>query len=232
MIRPAPFTILFPVQARTCAAAKEFADDLTAITDDLINVISAWHELQNRESAAAELTVSARGGPLALSTAFDLAAWQTDGSWVYGVGKSGVWLYTDGTTVATASGERLASGDAITENAAKLPEALYLACLNGDVTAARNANGKTVYTLSLFGSDAAELAVLLAPDMESLDASFSYGTAQLAISGGKIVSLALSCTGTVKVAFTEAPLTVSAEIVPGEESAGALPGAVTDALDI
>lgn len=100
------------------------------------------------------------------------------------------------------------------------------------MTAARNANGKTVYTLSLSGSDAAELAVLLAPDMESLDASFSYGTAQLAISGGKIVLLALSCTGTVKVAFTEAPLTVSAEIVLGEESAGALPGAVTDALDI
>ena len=219
-------------EAVSRAAAKESADDLTEITDDLINVISAWHELQSRESAAAELSVSASGGPLVLRTAFDLAAWQTDCRRVYGVGKSGIWLYTDGTTVTTASGERLSSGDTLTESAAKLPEALYLACLNGDVTAAKHADGSAVYTLTLSGSDAAELAELLAPDMGSLDSSFSYGTAKLTVSDGEIISLALSCTGTVKVALTEAPLTVSAEIAPTGEGAGALPAAVTDALDI
>lgn len=212
------------------AAAKESAAGLTEISDDLIDVISAWHELKSRESAAAELTISARGGPLALSTAFDVSVWQTDGGRVCGVGKSGLRLYTDGTTVVTASGEALTSGDTLTESAAKLPEVLYLACLNGDVTAAKTVNGKTVYTLSLSGSDAAELAELLAPDMGSLDASFSYGTAQLAVSDGKITLLALSCTGTVKVALTEAPLTVSAEITEKSGSAGELPGAVVDAM--
>ncbi len=219
-------------EAVSRAAAKGSTGDLTEVTGDLINVISAWHELQNRESAAAELTVSAHGGPLVLRTAFDLAAWQSGDGRVHGVGKSGLWLYTDGTTVVTASGKRLSSGDMLTESAAKLPEALYLACLNGDVTAAKHADGSAVYTLMLSGSDAAELAELLAPDMGSLDSSFAYGTAKLTVSNGKIVSLALSCTGTVKVAFTEAPLTVSAEIALGDESAGELPGAVTDALDI
>ena len=218
-------------EAVSHAAAKESAGDLDAITDDLINVISAWHELQSCKSAAAELTVSASGGPLVVSTAFDLSAWKTGSGRVYGVGKSGLWLYTDGTTVTTASGERLSSGDALTESAAKLPEALYRACLNGDVTAAKKADGTAVYTLTLSGSDAAELAELVVPDMEALSSSFAYGTAQLTVSGGKITSLALSCTGTVKVALTEAPLTVSAEIVPSGESAGELPGAVADALN-
>lgn len=219
-------------EAVSRAAAKESADDLPVITDELIEVISAWHELQGRESAAAaELTVSASGGPLVISTSFDLSAWQTGGGRVYGVEKSGFRLYTDGSTVVTAAGDRIASGDALTESAAKLPEALYLACLNGDVTAEKRGGG-TVYTLSLSGSDAAELAEILAPDMGSFDASFSYGTAQLTVSDGKIVSLALSFTGTVKVALTEAPLTVSAEIALTGEDAGALPDAVTDALDI
>lgn len=218
-------------EAVSRAAAKESAADLPVITNDLIDVISAWHELKSRESAAAELAVSARGGPLALSTAFDLSVWQSGSGRVYGVGKRGLWLYTDGTAVVTASGENLASGDATTESAAKLPEALYLACLNGDVTAAKHADGSAVYTLTLSGRDAAELAALLAPDMVSFDSSFSYGSAQLSVSDGKIVSLALSCTGTVKVALTEAPLTVSAEIVLGNESAGELPGAVANALN-
>ncbi len=219
-------------EAVSRAAAKESADDLPVITDELIEVISAWHELQGRESAAAELTVSASGGPLVVSTSFDLSAWQTDGGRVYGVEKSGLRLYTDGSTVVTAAGDRIASGDALTESAAKLPEALYLACLNGDVTAEKRSGG-TVYTLSLSGSDAAELAELLAPDMGSFDASFSYGTAQLTVSDGKIVSLALSCTGTVKVALTEAPLTVSAEIARKSGGAGELlPEAVADVLNV
>ena len=210
------------------AAAKD-ASDLTDITDDVLTLLSAWRELHESESTLCSVTVSGRGGPVALDSAFELSRQISGGMTVYGIGKNNTWLYTDGETVTTADGKIAVDTDTIGADAAGLWESVYLLCLNGEIDAVHHDDAST-YMITFSASDAEKVAELLAPECKALGTVFSGGTLQLALSDGEIQSFTVVCSGTVKVALTETAVTVSAEISVSDTLPATVPDRVLTAL--
>ncbi len=212
----------------TEAAAKD-ASNLTDITEDVLTLLSAWRELHDRESTLCNVTVSGRGGPVALDSAFELSRQISGEMTVYGIGKNNTWFYTDGETVTTADGMAAVDTDTIGTDAAGLWNCIYLLCLNGEVDAVHHDDAST-FTVTFSAADAKDVAELLAPECKALGTAFSGGTLQLTLSDGKIRSFTVVCSGTVKVALTETAVTVSAEVSVSDALPAAVPEKALTAL--
>ena len=78
------------------AAAKDNASELPEISSDLFRIVSAWAELDGRESIVSSLRLSADCGPVVLNTSLDVSSREYDGKRIYCVGKNDLKLYTDG----------------------------------------------------------------------------------------------------------------------------------------
>lgn len=112
---------------------------------------------------------------------------------------------------------------------ANLLDAVYLACLNGDISAAQNGE-KYTYTVALGGDDIAQLVEIIAPAASKLDADFAYGTVSLTIDGIRITELSVRCTSTMQVVLVETEVSVSADATIQNGSAPQFPEKAVTAL--
>ena len=219
------------------AAAGNNAAELPEITDGLFRIITAWAELDSRESTSAELTLSADCGPVVVDSSIDLSSWLTDGERIYCARKGGLSLYFNSVKTVKKDGTAVSSADSSLIDAAKLADAAYLACLNGSISTSQNGsistsqNGSSyICKLSLDGDSIAQIVQLIAPDVAKLDANFSYGTLEITISDEKISEICISCTGTMKVVLVETPISAAADIKYTDEPPATIPAKVHAAL--
>ena len=187
----------------SAAIAKNDADSLEAITDDVMNVISAWSELAARESVTGKLALRADCGPVVLNTTLDVSSAVTDGERSYRIGKNDIGIDLDG----SSDGE---SGQTVAKYV-ELADVVYLACISGDVTSAKRGES-SVYTMTLDGDSIERIVSIIAPEAEKLGAVFSLGTAELTLTDGEIDAITISCTGTMKVVLVETAVSVNAEL--------------------
>ena len=211
------------------AAAKNNASELPEISGDLFRIVSAWAELDGRESIVSSLRLSADCGPVVLETTLDVSSREYDGERIYCVSKNALKLYTDGSSVVNANGTGVTDEENQLAGSANLLDAVYLACLNGDISAARNGE-KYTCTVALGGDDIAQLVGIMAPAASKLDADFAYGTVSLTIDGGRITGLSVRCTGTMQVVLVETDVSVSADIAIQNGSAPQFPEKTVSAL--
>lgn len=189
-------------EAVSAAISRNDAGSLDALTDDVMNIISAWSELAARESVTGRLALRADCGPVVLNTEFDVSSTVTDGVRSYRIGANDVGVGLDG------------GGDTGEQTAARyveLADAAYLACISGDVTS-RSTAGGTVYAMALDGDSISRIVSIVAPEAKKLGAVFSSGTAELTVKDGEISRIAVNCMGTMKVVLVETGVTVNAEL--------------------
>ena len=211
------------------AAAKNNASDLPEISGDLFRIVSAWAELDGRESILSSLRLAADCGPVVLDTALDVSSREYDGKRIYCVGKNDLKLYTDGSSVMSANGTDVTDEENQLAGSASLLDAVYQACLNGDISAARDGE-KYTYTVALDGDGIAQLVDIIAPAASKLDVDFAYGTVSLTVDGGRITSLSVRCTGTMQVVLVETEVSVSADVTIRSGSAPQFPEKAVTAL--
>ncbi len=211
------------------AAAKNNASELPEISGDLFRIVSAWAELDERESIVSSLRLSADCGPVVLDTALDVSSCEYGGKRIYCVGKNDLKLYTDGSSAVNANGSGVTDEENQLATSANLLDAVYLACLNGNISAARDGE-KYTYTVALDGDGIAQLVEIIAPAASKLDADFAYGTVSLTIDGGRITGLSVRCTGTMQVVLVDTEVSVSADVVIQNGSAPQFPEKAVSAL--
>ena len=211
------------------AAAKNNASELPEISGDLFRIVSAWVELDGRESIVSSLRLAADCGPVVLNTALDVSSREYEGARIYCVGKNELKLYTDGSSVVNASGTGVTDDENQLASSANLLDAVYLACLNGNISAARDGE-KYTYTVALDGDGIARLVEIIAPAASKLDAVFAYGAVRLTVDGGRITGLSVRCTGTMQVVLVETEVSVSADVTIQNGSAPQFPEKAVTAL--
>lgn len=211
------------------AAAKDNASELPEISSDLFRIVSAWAELDGRESIVSSLRLSADCGPVVLNTSLDVSSREYDGKRIYCVGKNDLKLYTDGSAVVNANGTGVTDEESQLADSANLLDAVYLACLNGDISAAQDGE-KYTYTVALNGDGIAQLVAIISPDASELDADFAYGTVSITIDDGSITGLSVRCTGTMQVVLVETAVSVSADVEIQNGSATQFPEKAVSAL--
>ena len=211
------------------AAAKNNASELPEISGDLFRIVSAWAELDGRESIVSSLRLAADCGPVVLDTALDVSSREYEGKRIYCVGKNALKLYTDGSSVVNANGSGVTDEENQLAGSANLLDAVYLTCLNGDISAARDGE-KYTYTVALDGDSIAQLVEIIAPAASKLDADFAYGTVSLTVAGGKITGLSVRCTGTMQVVLVETAVSVSVAVTIQNGSAPQFPEKTVSAL--
>ena len=211
------------------AAAQNSAENLPEISGDLFRIISAWTELDGRDSIAAKLKMAVNCGPVVLDTTLDVDSAVANGKRIYCVGKNNLKLYTDGSSVVNASGAGVTDEEAQLAGNVNLLNVVYQACLNGNISAALTADGYT-YTVALGGDGVKQLVEIISPDAAKLNPNLAYGDIKLYIGAGRITGISVSCTGTVQVVVVEAPVSVSADVSFEERSTARFPSAVTDKL--
>ena len=186
----------------SAAIAKSDADSLDTLTDDVMNVVSAWSELAARESVTGKLALRADCGPVVLNTTLDVSSTVTDGERSYRIGKNDIGIDLDG-----SDGENEQTAAKYVE----LVDVAYLACISGDVTSAKRGES-TAYTMTLDADSIERIVAIIAPEAEKLGAVFSLGTAELAVTDGEIDTITINCTGTMKVVLVETAVSVNAEL--------------------
>ena len=233
------------------AAAQNSAENLPEISGDLFRIISAWAELDGRDSIAAKLKMAVNCGPVVLDTTLDVDSAVANGKRIYCVGKNNLKLYTDGSSVVNASGAGVTDEEAQLAGNVNLLNVVYQACLNGNINAAQTADGYTytvaldgdeawenssvvawgyTYTVALDGDGVKQLVEIISPDAAKLNPNLAYGDIKLYIGAGRITGISVSCTGTVQVVVVEAPVSVSADVSFEERSTARFTSAVTDKL--
>ena len=189
-------------EAVSAAVSGSEADSLDTLTDDVMDIISAWSELTARESVTGTLALRADCGPVVLNTDFDVSSTVKDDTRHYRIGVNDIGVDIDG------------SGEANGQDAARylgLLDVAYQACISGDVAKRSIANG-TVYTIALDSDSISSIVSIIAPEAEQLDAIFSSGSVGLTVTDGEISRITIDCTGTMKVVLVETGVSVSAEL--------------------
>ena len=105
---------------------------------ELVDKYDVYAELDGREGIVSSLRLSADCGPVVLDTALDVSSREYDGERIYCVGKNALRLYTDGSSVVNANGTGVTDEENQLAGSANLLDAVHLACLNGDISAAQN----------------------------------------------------------------------------------------------
>ena len=188
------------------------------------------HLIQKRDYLLRGLIyLAADCGLVVLDTTLDVSSREYDGERIYCVSKNALKLYTDGRSVVNANGIGVTDEENQLAVSANLLDAVYLACLNGDISAARNGE-KYTYTVALGGDDIAQLVEIIAPAASKLDADFAYGTVSLAVDGIRITELSVRCTSTMQVVLVETEVSVSADATIQNGSAPQFPEKAVTAL--
>ena len=210
---------------------KTYADgELPVITDDLFRLINGWSNLLSRQTLAADLDVSVDCGPVVVKNALRYYRSTLDGAAVNCINKSGLNIFfSDTGSAVTADGEE-ASGDARSlTGTAKLLDIVYLVCLEGDFTSEEQA-GVYTYRVALSSRAMDDMLAAVAPEAEKLEIDFTDSFAEVTIEDDTVVSLRISCGGSVKVLLTSASADVAADITFVDAEMPEVPDSVLSAL--
>ena len=199
-------------------AAKEgSSSDTPAITEDLLQLLSAWAKENGKDSASADVALRADCGPVVVRDSLKLYRQTVGEQTIYCVSKGGVNLYWSDDTVVDADGNAVSGDTVANAKTAKLLELAYLICQKGDFTKSQQADD-TIYSVLLDADSMSEMAAIIAPDAGKLDPVFQNGTLTVSIRDGEIAGVSISGTGTVTVAAAKVTATIEAAFTMTDET--------------
>jgi len=190
-------------------------------------LLEAWGERNLRDPLAAEVSVQADCGPLVRDGSLSLYRTLAGGKWVRCVQKTGrAWYYAGG-TVYDGDGEETEGEESAA--LAELPELAYRLCLKR-AAARGEKDGAALYTIPLTPEERESVARAIAPEAETLDASYTSGALELVVADGGLETIRFICAGTVRVQSVAAAARLSCELRL-RDSAFSLPEAVETAVE-
>lgn len=204
-------------QAVIDAAKEGTGGDAPVITEDLLQLLSAWAKENGKDSASADVTLRADCGPVVLRDSLKLYRQTTEKQSIYCISKGGINLYWSDGTVVDENGQAVSGESARSAQTAKLLEIAYLACQRGSFTKSQQEDD-TIYSVELDADSMGEIATIIAPDADKLDSVFQSGTLAVRIRDSEIVGLSVSGTGTVTVASAKVTATIEAEFTVTDET--------------
>lgn len=223
-----------PVRMKTIPSAVDAAlrtgDPFQAepLTENVIRFFAAFLALEEQETLAGELTLSADCGPLALDKTVDLFCWQAEGKRIYSLQENGVGLYYGNGTVCDSQGRSL-SVNAENASAVKIPEMLLAVCLRLSADCQQDQD-QYVYRFSLDGSAMEELAYAIVPGAGKLPLSLTEGSIEIVLRQDRIRSLHIRIQGSLSLLVTQVDVAIGGEVMLLDYAAPALPEAVKAAL--
>ncbi len=196
------------------------------LTGDILDLMSAWGELNERKVLAADLKLTADCTPLSVGEELQLFRTTEQEQTILSLQKNGLELYFTEDKVCDRNGNALAFEDQPLTQAAYLPEIAYEICLNARVDCTDG-----VYTLTLDEEGMKAVTYAIVPEAEKLDLAFGVGSMQITVEDQMIQNIRISCDGTVKTEIADMPMTLLCEFdIQQEESDFVVPEAVSDAL--
>lgn len=200
------------------------------LTENLIRLFTAFLALEEQDSQAGKLTLSADCGSLTLDRTVDLICWQQEGKQIYSLQENGVGIYYCDGVFCDSQGRSLSlSGE--NASAVKLPEMLLALCL--ELTAdCQETQGQYVYRFSLDGDTMEKLAYAIVPEAENLPVSLEEGTLEVILAQEQIRSLSIRIRGSLSILLTRLDVAIGGNLAFSEDPAPALPEAVKVALGV
>lgn len=196
------------------------ADAGSEITEDLLQLISAWANLNKQDPLTGKINLSANCGPLVLSDQLQMQRTIVDGEQVTGIRKNDLSFYFTDDKICDGNGHELDLSAASLVEAARLYDVAYQTCLNGDATVTRNGD-TCLYTLMLDEEGMEAVAYAIAPDAEDMDILFTTGSIQVVLEKDRIKSIHLSCDGSMKIVLSTASVSISGEFIFDSPESGA-----------
>ena len=134
------------------AADSDDATQLPAMTDDLLNLLTAWYQWNQQDTHLAQVTLTANCGPVVVNDQLELSAANVDGKPVYGIRKNGLCIYWSDGQLLNQDGSTVTGEQQSPEDLAQLLDISYLVCQDGTISGISFDLGGSI-TVATFGAD-------------------------------------------------------------------------------
>ena len=199
-------------------------------SDQLIQLIQAWTDLETTNPLGAQVTLSADLGSLSIEESFQYYAWKTETATISAVEKDDKTVYFTDKALCNAEGRAVTGGIGVETDAAALANVLY-DTFQAAQFQSRNEAGTTIYTVSLSSTAMEKLVPAILPKAQDLTIDYHNGSLQLRVEDGRIQNARISCDGTTKLAVLTANVGLTLEIqIDHDTPVPELPEAVQTAL--
>ena len=216
-----------PETVRSAVADGAPTADST-LTDDLFRLIRVFGSTLGQDTFSADLGLDADCGPVSLHTTLRYDQQRGDAQTIGCLQKDSLAVYfTDG-KLCDASGNTLSADSNDWIDAAQLPALAYQLLLRGDASCTVSGSEYT-YSLTLDADAMETIAHTIAPATRQQQITFTDGTLRAVLTDDSLVSLHLSCSGSVTILLTSAPVAIRADITPASRTF-TIPEAVFHAL--
>ena len=210
------------------ASGGEF-EPVCTLDRDLMNLLSGWLTLMNRDTLAADISMRADCGPLVLDETFSYTQTTTADTVIRSIGMAGYNIYFTEDAVCDKNGNSLSLEDTPSVETAKILELAYDLCLSATPSITKT-DAVTLYTLELDAQGMKEIAHTLVPESQNLDLSFHQGTLQVTLCDGAITDLAVACSGSMPLLLQQINISLEANMAFLTELPPELPAEVIEAL--
>ena len=215
-------------QAVLNAADSAEAAQLPAMTEDLMNLMTAWYQWNRQDSHLAEVSLTANCGPVVINDQLELSSALLDGTPVYGIRKNGLCIYWSDGQLLNQDGTAVSDAQQSPEDMKQLLDIAYLVCRDGTFTTSQQADD-TVYTMELSGDTMEEIAGIIAPEAAALAPELTGGTLTVHVADGTLTGMSVALNGTVTVATFGADVSITGQLTFQDRTV-TIPDAVQKAL--
>ena len=204
-------------------------EDDQILSEDLLRLLAAWVKNESAETVSADITVDADCGSLNLSPRYSYSRRTVDGTKVHCVRSALFKLYFTDSAACTSTGLDLSDAQQRVVDTARLIDLAKELCLKGQFSSAGTAE-RTVYSIALSGTDAADIVSKLLPELSRLNLSYDDCVLRITVLDSGLDSIELDCGGTLRVVSRDVAASVRVAVRFNDKPAEAVPPAVRDAL--
>lgn len=207
------------------AAGKTGSEE---VSGELVELLTAWGELYGKDSFAADITLSANCGPIVLNSTLQYGRCRFSGQDIVLVKKGSAAVYCSGERICDEHGLTVSADLSSLAEPAKLLDIAYQLAMNSTITRS-GSGGKYTYTIALDEEGMANVAYAVSPDVKSQNVTFTSGQMDILVSEGEIVSVDISCNGTIRIGLADTSIAIGCGISPVERDV-TIPQQVINAL--
>lgn len=221
------FSVPEPVQKTVSTGTL---DNETVISEDLFRLVTTWTDLSQQESLAADITLGVECNPISLNEQFQFERIIVEGEKIGCIRQNDHTVYFADGSFCDQYGTGLNAQDDDLAIRARLFEALYQLCLNGEFKCADTGNDTWIYTQTLDEDAMKKVSYAAAPEIENIPITLTSGSIQIMVKGTSILELDCICTGGLDSLAETDPVTVSVKLNFLHNSEAEIPVAVKTRL--
>lgn len=200
------------------------------VSEDLFRLLSAWTDLSQEESFAADLNLGVDWGPISLNEKLKYEQTSAEGKRISSLRKDDFILYFSEGIFCDQKGTVLTAEETELSQQVRLLEVIYQICLKGEFDCTDTGKESWLYTLTLDEEAMKSVAYAAAPEIESMNVALNSGNVEILVDKGIITEITCSCTGGLKSLEEAAPATVKMDMVFTPDSGFEIPARVEEQL--